>query len=199
MESARTMLQARDLPVKLWAEAINTAVYILNRTAIKKKKSVTPFEAWNKKKPELSHVKVFGTKAYAYIDKQFRNKMDKKANKLILVGYQSESTNYRLWDPETNKITISRNVVFDENIQSKSSDRSDAINVEAWPQQDGEEEDASAPDDNQVEEFKSASEHDSNEEVQEREEPRQLNKVMQSVASRSLRNRASINLQKGTK
>lgn len=90
VESARTMVQARDLPIKLWAEAINTAVYILNRTTIKKNKKMTPFKAWNKKKPELSHIRVFGkqawTEAYSYIDKQFRKKMDRKAKKLILVG-----------------------------------------------------------------------------------------------------------------
>lgn len=119
VESARTMLQASDLSVKLWTEAINTAVYILNRTAIKKGKSETPFEAWNKKKLELSHVRVFGAEAYSYIDKQFRKKMDKKAQKLMLVGYQAESTNYRLWDPETSKIIISRNVVFNEKSVSK--------------------------------------------------------------------------------
>jgi len=72
VKSARTMLQARNLPIKLWTEAVNTAVYILNRTAIKKDKSVTPFEVWNKKKPELSHSRIFGTEAYAHIDKMFR-------------------------------------------------------------------------------------------------------------------------------
>lgn len=38
VESARTMLQAKNMSVKLWAEAVNTAVYILNHTAIKKGK-----------------------------------------------------------------------------------------------------------------------------------------------------------------
>lgn len=32
VESARTMLHAKNLPLNLWAEAINTSVYILNRT-----------------------------------------------------------------------------------------------------------------------------------------------------------------------
>lgn len=116
IESARSMLQARNLPVKLWAEAVNTAVYILNRVAIKDKKKITPFEAWHKKKPELSHMRIFDSNVYAHINKQFRHKMDKKTKKLILVGYQADSTNYRLWDPQTNKISISRDVVINENI-----------------------------------------------------------------------------------
>ncbi|KAG7189396.1 hypothetical protein KM043_018523 [Ampulex compressa] len=84
------MLHAKGLPVKLWAEAGNTVVYLLNRTAIKKHKSVTPFEAWNEKKPELSHVRVFGAGAYVYIGKQFRKKIDKKAKKLILQSHDDK-------------------------------------------------------------------------------------------------------------
>lgn len=60
------------------AEAINTAAYILNHTAIKEGKKITPFEAWHKKKPESSYVKIFGSDAYVHINKQFRRKMDKK-------------------------------------------------------------------------------------------------------------------------
>jgi len=67
VESARTMLQAKGLPVKLWAEAINTAVYILNRAAIKTDMITTPYEAWNFKKPELSHIRIFGSSAFVHM------------------------------------------------------------------------------------------------------------------------------------
>lgn len=43
MESARSMLAERNLPKHLWAEAVNTAVYVLNRASINEKK-MTPFE-----------------------------------------------------------------------------------------------------------------------------------------------------------
>lgn len=131
VESARTMLQARNLPVKLWAEAVNTAVYTLNQVVIKDKKKITPFEVWHKKKPELSHMRIFGSNAYAHINKQFRHKMDKKTKKLVLVGYQADSTNYRLWDPQTNKITISRDVIINENkstVQNKNNPERYLIN-----------------------------------------------------------------------
>jgi len=67
VESARTMIHAKRLPKKLWAEAINTPVYILNRTLIAKGKSATPYELWWRRKPDLSHVKTFGTNSYAHI------------------------------------------------------------------------------------------------------------------------------------
>jgi len=62
----------------------------------------------------LSYIRIFGSSAFVHINKQFRQKLDKKARKLILVGYQNESSNYRLWGPQSNKIIISRDVIFNE-------------------------------------------------------------------------------------
>ncbi|PPD71730.1 hypothetical protein GOBAR_DD31377 [Gossypium barbadense] len=44
----------------MWAEAINTAVYLQNRLPTKALASETPFEAWFSFKPSLAHLKVFG-------------------------------------------------------------------------------------------------------------------------------------------
>lgn len=87
---------------------------MLNRSLSSRSKLVTPFEAWTGKKPELSHAKVFRCEAYVHIPDQHRKKRDTKSRKLIFVGYQGDSRNYRLIDPETNKIIISRDVVFNE-------------------------------------------------------------------------------------
>lgn len=53
--------------------------------------------------------------------KQFRKKLDDKAKKLILVGYQDESSNYRLYDPEKKTIIVSRDVTFNETAANESS------------------------------------------------------------------------------
>lgn len=42
VKSARTMIHAKSLPKFLWAEAMNTAVYILNRT-LSSKNTLVPF------------------------------------------------------------------------------------------------------------------------------------------------------------
>ena len=44
MEMARSLLHPKELPKKLWAEAVNTAVYILNRTANRQLGDITPYE-----------------------------------------------------------------------------------------------------------------------------------------------------------
>jgi len=124
MECAHTMMRAKSLPKNLWVEAVSTAVYVLNRTTHSSQKNVkTPFEMWTGRKPNLKHLKIFGSTAYAHVPKQLRKKLDDKAKKLILVGYQGESSNYRLYDPVSKKVSMSRDVVFDETLSTKGANK----------------------------------------------------------------------------
>lgn len=113
------MLYTRDLPKHLWAEAVNTVVYILNRTPTTQTPNSTPFEMWYDKKPSLDHIRLFGSETYVFVPKQSRTKLESKGRKLILVGYDKDSTNYRLFDPITKKITISRHITFNEATEVK--------------------------------------------------------------------------------
>lgn len=119
VESARTMIHAKNLPLSLWAEAVNTAIYVLNRTTSSRNSNATPYEIWVGKKPSLSHLRMFESEAYLHINKQFRQKFDPKAKKVLLVGYQGDSANYRLYDPKTRSVSVSRDVVFNEKAQGE--------------------------------------------------------------------------------
>ncbi|MCO5608578.1 hypothetical protein L7F22_062790 [Adiantum nelumboides] len=66
------------------------------------------------RKPSVSYLRVFGCLAYAHIPQQLRGKLDDKAVKCIFVGYSSGSKGYRLYNPATNKIFESRDVIFAE-------------------------------------------------------------------------------------
>lgn len=80
MEMARCMLNDSEIHVKFWAEAVNTANYVQNRiqTSVA---NVTPFSLWFNKTPSLSHIRIFGSVAYAHINKQKRRKLDNVAVK----------------------------------------------------------------------------------------------------------------------
>ena len=67
MEMARSMLNGKGLPNSFWAEVVNTVVYILNRSATKVVEGKTPHEAYNGKKPSISHLKVFGSECFMHI------------------------------------------------------------------------------------------------------------------------------------
>lgn len=114
VEAARTMLHARQLERKFWAEAVNTAVYVLNRTAPTRIADKTPFELWHGKKPNIDNFKVFGSEVYVHIPKQKRQKWDPKAVKGMFLGYAENSKGYRIWNPTARKVEIVRDIVFNE-------------------------------------------------------------------------------------
>lgn len=65
---------------------------------------------------------MFGSKALAYIPHEKRDKWDTKAQELIFVGYDENIKGYRLIDPKTKKITVSRDVIFQEDYSNDISE-----------------------------------------------------------------------------
>ena len=118
-EMARCMLYDAEMPNQYWGEAILTANYIQNRMT-SRKIPTTPYEIFFGIKPNLSHLRIFGQSAYVFIPKQRRRKLDEKAQKLRLIGYDQHSKAYRFVDTNTNKVTISRDSRFLEPNQIKA-------------------------------------------------------------------------------
>jgi hypothetical protein len=114
MEKARSMLSGVRLGQELWAEAVSTACYLVNRSPSSALDDTTPHEVWSGKKPSLQHLRVFGCDAYVHVPKETRSKLDNKAEKCIFVGYKDGVKGYKLWNPETKKTIYSRDVVFRE-------------------------------------------------------------------------------------
>ncbi|KAA0058989.1 integrase [Cucumis melo var. makuwa] len=85
-----------------------------NRTIMEMARSMTPYEAWCGEKLSVSHLRVFGSIAYSYIPNQLRGKLNDKSEKCIMVGYSENSKAYRLYNPVSRKIIISRDVIFNE-------------------------------------------------------------------------------------
>ena len=120
-EAARSMLHLHNLPLKLWAESIHTAVYLLNRTINTQVGLVTPYELWFKTKPSVSHYRTFGTLAYIFTDKSKRTKFQPKGSRVIFVGYSDTSKGWRFWNPLTDCVVESSDVIFDEATAYNSS------------------------------------------------------------------------------
>lgn len=123
VESARSMLKAANLPNSFWAEAISTACYLRNISHTKALNNITPYQLWTGIRPNLSHLKVFGCLAYAYIPKYKRQKLDFKTHKCIFVGYGQPNgvKGYRLYDPQSGQFFYSRDVIFSEDTLLSSS------------------------------------------------------------------------------
>lgn len=130
VEAARTMLYAKGLCKQLWAEAINTAVFVLNRTGPTANKNETPFELWHKKSIDVSILKVFGCDVYAHIPDQKRKKLDAKSKKGIFVGYSETTKGFKVFFPDERKILLSRDVIFDEKLKTFDVTISDSFESE---------------------------------------------------------------------
>ena len=89
-EVARALMIEKNMPHFYWAEAINIAVYIMNRTPTATVHNVTPEEKYTGTKPNLSHMKVFGCIAYVHVLDEMRTKLDPKAKKCVFIGSSLE-------------------------------------------------------------------------------------------------------------
>ncbi|GJV20433.1 integrase, catalytic region, zinc finger, CCHC-type containing protein [Tanacetum coccineum] len=100
MEAARTMLIFAKAPLFLWAEAVATACYTLNRSL--------------GKKPNLQYFRVFGSLCYPTNDYDDVGKLKAKADIGIFVGYAPTKKAYRIYNKRTRKIQETVHVAFDE-------------------------------------------------------------------------------------
>ena len=89
------MLNEYALPQYLWAKAVNTICYIINRVHIRKKLTKTPFELYHLRKPNISYFKIFECKCFVLNTKDVLGKFDVKSYESIFIGYSSTSKAYR--------------------------------------------------------------------------------------------------------
>jgi hypothetical protein len=108
------MLNEKNLPNCFWVEAVVTVVYIMNRTPTSTNHGMTPEEKFTGKKLDVSHLKVLGCIAYVHVPDEKRSKLNLKTKKCIFIGYSLEQKGYRCFNPSTQKLQVSKDVVFDE-------------------------------------------------------------------------------------
>jgi hypothetical protein len=123
MEAVKTMIHDQDLPMCLWAEAAMVVVYVQNRLSHSALGFKTLEEMFTRKKPEVSHLKIFGCTVFIHILKEKRNKLEPSRKKGIFVGYCEVSKAFRIYILGHRHIEISRDVTFDEEAALKKSRR----------------------------------------------------------------------------
>ncbi|HEY5234640.1 MAG TPA: DDE-type integrase/transposase/recombinase, partial [Rhabdochlamydiaceae bacterium] len=104
IEAARTMLSDSRLPVTFWAEAVNTACFVLNRVLTVKRQNKTCYELLNNRKPNLQFLEPFGCPCTILITKERVPKFGEKANDGYFLGYSINSPNKRVFNKTTGQI-----------------------------------------------------------------------------------------------
>jgi hypothetical protein len=115
----RTFLIESGLPLYLWAELVNTSCYLLNRTPHSDNITTTPWFLWHKQVPSFKLYRRIGCLGYVLKTDQKRKQDGKlKSNTIqgFLTGYEEQQNSWRLYIPGMNTVTVSTNVVFNEDI-----------------------------------------------------------------------------------
>jgi hypothetical protein len=136
-ERARAMLFDSGLPRFLWKEALESAVYMINRLptriplyndptpggttanqSIKPSMYTTPYTAWTNAPLDVSYIRKFGSIAWIHLHGSDKptGKIDPRAKKTYLVGYISP-TIVQIWDPDKNIVKTVNDASIDEQFQ----------------------------------------------------------------------------------
>ena len=116
MEMTRSMLKATKVPNYMWGEAIRHATYIINRVSTRALMNQTPYESLRGRKPSIGHIRVFGCVAHAKVDSVHLRKLDDRSQALVHLVIEPGSKAYRLYNPTTKRIVVSRDVIFNEKV-----------------------------------------------------------------------------------
>ncbi|GJU27015.1 putative ribonuclease H-like domain-containing protein [Tanacetum coccineum] len=115
IEAARTMLADSFLPNTFWAEAVNTACYVLNRVLVTKPQNKTPYELITGKIPIISYIRPFGCHVTILNTIDHLGKFEGKSDEGFLVGYSLNSKAFRVYNLETKRVEENLHITFLEN------------------------------------------------------------------------------------
>ncbi|KAL0320406.1 UNVERIFIED_CONTAM: hypothetical protein Sradi_5302100 [Sesamum radiatum] len=114
LNMARTMLKSKEMTKEFWAEAVACAVYLSNRSLTRSLEKITPQEAWIGWKPNVKHLRVFGSICYVHVPEQQKTKFDDRSKKMVFLGYDESSKGYKCFNLIARKVVICRDVEFEE-------------------------------------------------------------------------------------
>ncbi|GKA42100.1 retrovirus-related pol polyprotein from transposon TNT 1-94 [Tanacetum coccineum] len=112
IEAARTMLADSFLPIPFWAEAVNTACYVLNRILVTKPQNKTPYELLIGKSPSFSCMRPFGCPLTILNTLDSLGKVDGKFDEGYLLRYSTFSKAFRVYNKRTKRVEENLHINF---------------------------------------------------------------------------------------
>jgi hypothetical protein len=112
LETGLTLLAHSHLSNQYWVDSFLTAVYLINRLPSPVLGNISPYSKLHQKDPDYRQLKVFGCKCYPLLRPLGTHKLEFRSKPCIFLGYCYAG--YKCLDPISNKVYLSRHVVFDE-------------------------------------------------------------------------------------
>jgi hypothetical protein len=134
IKMTRTMLDKYKTSVRFWAEVINTMCHATNRLYLYKLLKKTSYELLTGNKPNISYLRVFGRKCYILQKRSKFSKFAPKSCEGVLLGYDSNTHTYRVFNVTTSYVETMCDAVFDEiNVSQKEEVDLDLVDDEKAP------------------------------------------------------------------
>ncbi|KAA0036855.1 gag-pol polyprotein [Cucumis melo var. makuwa] len=113
-EMARVMIHAKNFPLNFWAEVVNTACHIHKRVTTRFGTTITLYELWKGRKPNVKYFHIFGSTCYILADREYHRKWDVKSNQGIFLSYSQNSRAYRVFNIKSGTVMEKINVVVND-------------------------------------------------------------------------------------
>jgi transposase InsO family protein len=114
IDMTRTMLGEYKTSEGFWSEAINIACHAINRLYLHRLLKKMSYELLTGNKPNVSYFCVFGSKCYILVEKGRHSKFAPNAVEGFLLGYDSNTKAYRVFNKSLGLVEVTSDVVFDE-------------------------------------------------------------------------------------
>jgi transposase InsO family protein len=116
MEMGLSLLAQSHLPTTFWVDAFLHAAYIINQLPTPQLSNVSPFFKLFHRSPDYSLLRVFGCACYPLLRPYLPNKLTFKSKQCIFIGFSPNHKGYKCFDPVSQRVYLSRHVVFDETL-----------------------------------------------------------------------------------
>jgi hypothetical protein len=118
-EGGQTLIADSGLPMLFWGWAVLTSQYLRNRLPTSTLDSnTTPFQVLTSKKPDLSHLRVWGCQCFPAIPTELRTKAGPRRYEAIFIGYEEARVGWLVRDLK-GKVLFSRDVIFNEDLSGR--------------------------------------------------------------------------------
>jgi hypothetical protein len=114
IDMARTMLGEYKTLERFWSKAVNTSCHAVNYLYLHRLLKKTSYELLKGNKPNDSYFHVFGSKFYILVKRGRHSKFAPKAVEGILLGYDSNTKPYRVFNKSSGLVEVIGDIVFDE-------------------------------------------------------------------------------------
>lgn len=117
IDMVRALLIDSSVPSRFWCEALATVVHLINRLPTPVLHNVSPYSILFGHTPNYSDLHIFDCVCFVHLAPHERHELTAQFVKGAFLGYSSTQKGFLCYDPNAQRIRISKNVLFFETQQ----------------------------------------------------------------------------------